>query len=102
MPNSTEKRVKVRKPRSTTADKSVSAKTNEIAEAVADELEKRQTTNLTHQDHHQWISIQIERERKRAVMIETVKASVLGGAILMGISALAAVGWYVIKLVQKQ
>ena len=77
-------------------------KTHEIAEAVADELEKRQTTNLTHQDHHQWIGIQIERERKKAVMIETVKASVLGGAILMGISALAAVGWYVIKLVQKQ
>ena len=102
MPNSTEKRVKVRKRRSTTEDKSGFEQANAIAEAVANELEKRHTTNLTHQDHHQWISIKIERERKRAVLFETVKASVLGGVILMAISALAAVGWYVIKLVKNQ
>ena len=76
--------------------------TTDLAAAVADELERRQTINLTHQDHHRWIAHQIEKEVKRTAMLETVKASVLGGFILMGISALAAVGWYVIKLVQKQ
>ena len=80
----------------------MSINAEEIANAVAEQMEKRQSVNLVHQDHHQWIGIQIEKERARAKMIETVQASVLGGAILMAISGLAAVGWYVIKLVQRQ
>ena len=42
----------------------------------------------THHEHHEFIHVLIERERRRTELWEKIKAQVAGSAILMGIGAI--------------
>lgn len=53
-----------------------------------------------HRDHHAWISIQIERERRCKERREKIINTAIGSACLSIIAALAALGAYVLNLIR--
>lgn len=52
-----------------------------------------------HRDHHTWIAIQIERERRCKERREKIVNSVIGSLGLSMLTALAAFGVYIVRLI---
>lgn len=78
-----------------------------VKEALAELLDERnRVDSVTHQKHHAYIEIQIEKEEKRKRRCEKIKTQVMGWgiiAILGGIgTAVYNWGWHIISIISKK
>lgn len=74
------------------------AMTDEDVQAVVQAIDAaRAVPHELHWQHHEYIGILIEREKRRAELVEKVKGHVLGWGLVTGIAGLGYAVWEWVK-----
>lgn len=77
-----------------------------LAEAITNKRDEQRTSLGSedpgiHRDHHEWIAIQIEKERRRDERNDKLRNTVVGAVVVATLGGLAKLGSLVWELMQK-